>query len=87
MKTYRSKELVQAEQYFTGSNIECVKIGKSASGHHWSDRFDDTPDGPYVQGVEFKHRVKEGDWIVVYDNGDKQVFSNSQFLSNYELHT
>ena len=83
MKLYRSKQTVQAEQYLEGSEIECIKIGKTRNTGHWSDRFDDTPDGPYVQGPEYKYRIKHGDWVIIHKNGDKYVMTNEEFENKY----
>ena len=84
MKLFRSRKIVQAEQY-TGNNLDkYVKIGKSANTGHWSDRFDDTPDGPYVQGEEYKHKVAIGDWVILSEDNRLFVLSDKEFKQKYE---
>lgn len=82
MKKYKSREVVYAEQYFSGKEIEGVIIGKNDPTNRW----DDTPDGAYIQGEEFKYKVNEGDWVVKseYDNY-LSVYSNKDFVIKYKL--
>jgi len=82
MKKYKSREVVYAEQYFAGKEIKGVKIGKNDPENRW----DDTPDGQYIQGEEYKYRVKEGDWIVKKDDDSfLSVYPDAEFKRMYEL--
>lgn len=85
MDKYRSRKIVDAEQYTKDSKIDCVIIGKTSNTGHWSDRFDDTPDGPYIQSLSYKLKINEGDWVIYHKDGDKSVLTDKQFKKNYEL--
>jgi len=81
MEKYSSKEVVLAEQYFPGKEIKGVLIGKNDP----YDRWDDTPDGPYIQGEQYKRFVKPGDWIVKKENSQYlEVYSNEDFNKKYQ---
>jgi hypothetical protein len=80
MEKFRSKEIVEAVQYFAKDNLSFVKIGRNDV----FDRFDDTPDGPYVQGREYKHKVKEGDWIIFRKNKEILVLPTDFFIDMFE---
>jgi len=80
MEKFRSKEIVEAVQYFAKDNLSFIKIGKSSL----YDRFDDTPDGPYIQGSQYKHKVKEGDWIIFPKNKEIIILSDEEFIKKYD---
>lgn len=79
MKQYKSRQIVEAEQYFTGKEIEGVKIGKNDPTNRW----DDTPDGAYIQCDRFKEIVNEGDWVIKI-NGKLLSLSNEGFKKLYK---
>lgn len=81
MKEYRNREVVLAEQYFPGKEIEGVKIGRNDP----NDRWDDTPDGPYVQGEKHKHRLEPGYWIIKKEESKfLSVMTDAEFQKNYK---
>lgn len=81
MEKYISKEVILTEQYFKDKEISGVLIGKNDP----NDRWDDTPDGPYIQGEQYKMRVKDGDWVVKKENSRHlEVYSNDDFNKKYQ---
>jgi len=82
MQKYKSREVVYAQQYFSDKQIEGVFIGKNDP----TDRWDDTPDGAYIIGEQYKHRVEEGDWVVKHDDSlYLSVYSDTDFKRSYKL--
>lgn len=78
---FRSKQIVDAEQYWPGSNHKLVTIGKNDPTNRW----DDTPDGPFIQMTDFKRKVEPGNWIVIdEDTQVVRVYSDEYFKSKYE---
>lgn len=83
----REIEVILAEQYLEADVlagkrlIDGIKLGKCDPNNRW----DDTPDGPYVSSDgNFKQAVRDGDWIFIKP-GDKlyTVMSDKDFLEKY----
>ncbi len=82
MEKYKSREVVYAEQYFDGKEIEGVKIGKNDIHNRW----DDTPNGAYIQGEQYKYKIHNSDWVIRKE-GEKflSVLSDKNFNLQYKI--
>lgn len=88
MKRYKFREKVMAMQFDENNPQESplVKFGKSDI----SDRFDDTPDGWYIEAETnhyalHKKRLHHGDWIVIRSPSERvNVFTNKDFLEKFK---
>jgi hypothetical protein len=86
MATFKAKpEYVEAEQWNGENGHLNVVIPKPyiPSGN-WSDRFDDTPDYPYIQIQGSKYRVEKGDYIVTYPSGWLKVMKPHEFVAKFD---
>lgn len=74
MEKYRKKPVViEAEQWFPEKNIE----GVITSHSH-------TPVSPYIETLEGKMYVSEGDWIIKGVEGEIYPCKDSIFKKTYE---
>lgn len=91
MKRYKFREKVMAMQFNENNPQESalVKLGKPDI----HDRFDDTPEGWYVEcnGGRYisslaivKTKLHHGNWIVVRENERVNVYTNEEFLEKFK---
>lgn len=80
MAKYRKKPVViEAEIYRKG-----LEDGIGHIDDHDSPYFFGDPK-PYIQTLEGKHYITEGDWIVTGIEGERYPVKNSIFQKTYEL--
>lgn len=73
MKFRKKPIIIDAEQWFFGKNVEGVIWGMDQNGRH-----------SWIETLEGRMNVSEGDWIITGVNGEKYPCKPDIFEKTYE---
>lgn len=91
MKYVTKPEYIDAIQWtkqlmIATTPIPGVHFEKFVPTGHWSDRFNEIPDGPWVEDRDKRKIIlNEGDFIITYSDGTFGVMDEKTFHETYQL--